>query len=117
MTLEETGLLFDHIVHCYPQFTADLAKLRTWQDVLKSVTLETALQNLNQYSSNPKNQYPPHPGALASEDKTDIDQYHEKLKLAGEQALAEFHQRNENPVRPTPEQIKKVREIFAKSRN
>jgi len=117
MTLEETGILFDHIVHCYPQFTADLAKLRTWQEVLKDVSLETALQNFKQYSAKSANQYPPHPGALAIEGHSESDKYHSAMKESGQTEITNSGLRAETATPPTVEQMQKVREILAQSRS
>ncbi|WP_144940149.1 hypothetical protein [Paenibacillus sp. 32O-W] len=117
MTLEEIGVLFDRIVECYPQFTGDLAKMKTWHAVLKNIPFDTAMDNLLRYASNPENQYPPHPGALALDRQTDVDRFHEYLHDTGKSEIIAHEHRMMTGVPPTPEQSRKVRDILAKHRN
>lgn len=112
MKLEEAARLLDLIVEYYPAFSGSGEKLKAWHDVLRDVTYETARQNLTRYASDPENRYAPHPGALAKrlDAKTDVERYHEHMRLTGVNTLEQFEHLRQGVVGPSPDQIKKVRD-------
>lgn len=117
MTKSEVARLFERIVYYYPAFTGDIEKINAWHEVLGRTLIDQAMTNLKQHVSDPDNKYPPHPGALAKslDSKTDVDRYHDHMKMSGIVTLKEWETMRANAVGPTEEQRRKVREKIGRS--
>lgn len=112
----ELRQLFLKISNRYSSFAYDDFKVHEWLELLVDTPYELALANVNGYTLNPDNQFPPHPGILA--DKGNRQQMGPYIPNAEETRLM-LEERERKMLTTTtgiPESVReRMRQLGAKS--